>query len=449
MSRSESPEDLRREIAALVTRYHDVAHASRPFVPGESPVPVSGKVFDAGELRLLVDAGLDFWLTTGRFAAEFETRFAGIMGARRALLCNSGSSANLLAMSALTSPALGTRALQPGDEVLTCASGFPTTVNPIYQNGLVPVYVDVDPATYNVDTAQLADAVGPRTRAVALAHTLGNPFDVAAVQQLCDEHGLWLIEDTCDAVGASYAGLPVGSFGQLGTVSFYPAHHVTMGEGGCVLVNDPKLERIVASFRDWGRDCWCEPGAENTCGRRFGWQLGELPCGYDHKYAYSHLGYNLKLTDMQAAVGVAQLDKLPGFVAARRRNWQYLHDGLADLDALDLALATPGSEPSWFGFALAVHPGADFERRDLVDHLEANGIATRLVFGGNLLRQPAYVGRSHRVAGSLDHADRVAEASLWVGCYPGLGTEMLDWTIATIRAFVAAPVRATGGRGAR
>jgi CDP-6-deoxy-D-xylo-4-hexulose-3-dehydrase len=446
---SETADSLRREIAELVTRYHDVAHAARPFVPGATPVPVSGKVFDADELRLLVDAGLDFWLTTGRFAAEFETRFAGTMGARRALLCNSGSSANLLAVSALTSPALGARALQPGDEVLTCASGFPTTVNPIYQNNLVPVYVDVDPATYNVDTARLVEAVGPRTRAVALAHTLGNPFDIAAVQRLCDEHGLWLIEDTCDAVGATFAGLPVGSFGQLGTVSFYPAHHVTMGEGGCVLVNDPKLERIVASFRDWGRDCWCDPGAENTCGRRFGWQLGELPCGYDHKYAYSHLGYNLKLTDMQAAVGVAQLGKLPRFVEARRRNWQHLHDGLADLDALDLAAATPGSEPSWFGFALAVRPGAGFERRDLVDHLEANGIATRLVFGGNLVRQPAYLGRPHRVAGRLDHADRVAEDALWVGCYPGLSTEMLDWTIATIRAFVASPVRAMRGRGAR
>jgi CDP-6-deoxy-D-xylo-4-hexulose-3-dehydrase len=445
---NEPADALRREIAALVTRYHEVAHAPRAFLPGVTPVPVSGKVFDAQELRLLVDAGLDFWLTTGRFAAEFESRFAAVMGARRALLCNSGSSANLLALSALTSPALGERALRPGDEVLTCASGFPTTVNPIYQNGLVPVYVDVDPATLNVDTDGLAAAVGPRTRAIALAHTLGNPFDVAAVQQLCEEHDLWLVEDTCDAVGATFAGLPVGSFGPLGTVSFYPAHHVTMGEGGCVLVNDPKLERIVESFRDWGRDCWCEPGAANTCGRRFGWQLGELPYGYDHKYVYSHLGYNLKLTDMQAAVGVAQLDKLAGFVAARRRNWEYLHERLADLDALTLTVATPGSEPSWFGFAFSVHPDAGFERRDLVDHLESRQIATRLLFGGNLVRQPAYAGRPHRIAGSLDRADEVARAAMWVGCYPGLTTEMLDWIVESVRAFVAAPVRAARGRRA-
>ena len=312
-------------------------------------------------------------------------------------LCNSGSSANLLAISALTSPLLGERALQPGDEVITCASGFPTTVNPIYQNDLVPVFVDVDLATYNVDPSRLAEAVGPRTRAVVLAHTLGNPFDVAAVQALCEQHDLWLVEDTCDAVGATYAGRPVGSFGQVGSVSFYPAHHVTMGEGGCVLINDPRLERIVESFRDWGRDCWCAPGAENTCGRRFGWQLGELPYGYDHKYVYSHLGYNLKLTDMQAAVGVAQLDKLGGFVDARRRNWQYLHDGLAGVDELRFAEPTPNSEPSWFGFTLAVRPGAGFDRYDLVEHLEGHNIATRLIFGGNLVRQPAYLNRPSRV----------------------------------------------------
>jgi CDP-6-deoxy-D-xylo-4-hexulose-3-dehydrase len=435
-------EALRREIAALVTRYHEVAFAPRPFVAGVSPVPVSGKVFDAAELRLLVDASLDFWLTTGRFAAEFESRFADVMGSGRALLCNSGSSANLLALSALTSPELGDRALRPGDEVVTCASGFPTTVNPIYQNGLVPVFVDVDPKTYNVDPALLADAVGPRTRAVALAHTLGNPFDLAAVMKICADHDLWLVEDTCDAVGATFGGRPVGSFGELATVSFYPAHHITMGEGGCVLVNEPKLERIVESFRDWGRDCWCAPGAENTCGRRFGWKLGELPYGYDHKYVYSHLGYNLKLTDMQAAVGVAQLDKLAGFVATRRRNWQHLHDGLADVDALQLAEATPGSEPSWFGFAMSVRPDAGFDRYDLVAHLESRQIATRLIFGGNLIRQPAYLDRPRRVVGSLEHADLVARAALWIGCHPALTTEMLDSVIDTIRAFVAAPVKA-------
>jgi CDP-4-dehydro-6-deoxyglucose reductase, E1 len=435
-------DELRREIAALVARYHDLAFAPRPFLPGVSPVPVSGKVFDDAEMRLLVDASLDFWLTTGRFAEDFERRFAEVMQAGKALLCNSGSSANLLALSALTSPLLEDRALRPGDEVITCASGFPTTVNPIYQNGLVPVFVDVDPVTLNIDPSQLEEAVGPRTRAVAVAHTLGNPFDLGAVQALCEQHGLWLVEDTCDAVGATYAGRPVGSFGQLATVSFYPAHHVTMGEGGCVLVNEAKLERIVESFRDWGRDCWCAPGAENTCGRRFGWQLGELPYGYDHKYVYSHLGYNLKLTDMQAAVGVAQLDKLPGFVATRRRNWQHLHAGLADVEQLSLVAPTPDSEPSWFGFAFAVRPDAGFDRYDLVTHLESRNIATRLVFGGNLIRQPAYLNLPRRIVGSLAEADRVARSALWIGCHPALDAPMLDYVIETIRAFVAAPVKA-------
>lgn len=433
---------LRREILDLVARYHTAAFPTRPFEPGVTPIPVSGKVFDATEMQHLVDASLDFWLTTGRFAEEFEPRFADAMGAGAARLCNSGSSANLLALSALTSPQLGDQALQPGDEVITCAAGFPTTVNPIHQNGLVPVYVDVDPATHNADPEALAAAVGPRTRAIMLAHTLGNPFDLDTVTRLCREHGLWLVEDTCDAVGARYGGQPVGSFGSLATVSFYPAHHITMGEGGCVLVNEARLERIVESFRDWGRDCWCAPGNENTCGRRFGWQLGELPYGYDHKYIYSHVGYNLKLTDMQAAVGLAQLDKLGEFIAARRANWQRLHDGLADLDALALTRATPGSEPSWFGFALSVEPGAGFDRFDLVNHLESRKIATRLLFGGNLLRQPAYAGRPHRRVGSLEQADAAAERTLWLGCYPGLTNEMLDYVIETVRDFVAHPVRA-------
>lgn len=431
---------LRRQIAELVVQYHDVAFASRPFMPGVSSVPVSGKVFDAAEMTHLVDSALDFWLTTGRFAAEFEERFAKVMGVPAARLCNSGSSANLLALSALTSPVLGDRALQPGDEVITAASGFPTTVNPIYQNGLVPVFVDVVPGTYDADPEQLAAAVGPRTRAIMMAHTLGNPFDLGVVTDLCDRHDLWLVEDSCDAVGATYSGKPVGSFAPLATVSFYPAHHLTMGEGGCVLVSDPQLERLVESFRDWGRDCWCAPGAENTCGRRFGWQLGELPFGYDHKYVYSHLGYNLKLTDMQAAVGVAQLDKLSGFIETRRRNWQRLHDGLQGVDELLLPFATPGSEPSWFGFALAVQPGAGFERFDLIAHLESRQIATRLLFGGNLLRQPAYLGRPHRTIGPLPNADFVAQAAFWVGCHPALSDKMLDFVIETIRDFVRSPV---------
>ncbi len=439
---TEDPAELRRAILDLVGRYHAAAFPERPFEPGVTPIPVSGKVFDAAEMTHLTDASLDFWLTTGRFAAEFEPRFASVMGAGAARLCNSGSSANLLALSALTSPQLGERALRPGDEVITCAAGFPTTVTPIYQNGLVPVFVDVDPATHNADPEGLAAAVGPRTRAIMLAHTLGNPFDLDTVTRLCAEHDLWLIEDSCDAVGARYGGRPVGSFGALATVSFYPAHHITMGEGGCVLVNEARLERIVESFRDWGRDCWCAPGMQDTCGRRFGWQLGDLPFGYDHKYIYSHLGYNLKLTDMQAAVGLAQLDKLPGFVAARRRSWQRLHDGLADLDALALARPTPGSEPSWFGFALTVHPDAGFDRFDLVAHLESRQIATRLLFGGNLLRQPAFVGRPHRRVGALTQADAVAERALWIGCYPGLTDPMLDYMVETVRDFVAHPVRA-------
>lgn len=433
-------EALRAEIQILVARYHDAAFAPTPFVPGETSVPVSGKVFDGSELSMLVDASLDFWLTTGRFADAFEPRFATVMGAGAARLCNSGSSANLLAVAALTSSILGDEALQPGDEVITCASGFPTTVTPLYQHGLVPVYVDVDSATLNIDVTQLEAAVSPRTRAVMVAHTLGNPFDLDAVRTLCDRHDLWLIEDCCDAVGSTYQGQPLGSFGALATTSFYPAHHITMGEGGCVLVNQPRLERIVESFRDWGRDCWCAPGAENTCGRRFGWQLGELPYGYDHKYIYSHLGYNLKLTDMQAAVGLAQLDKLDGFIADRRHNWQRLHDGLADLDALDIVTATPGGDPSWFGFPLLVNPDAPFARYDLVEHLEAHKIATRLVFGGNLLRQPAFAGREHRRVGALPHADAVAERGLWLGCYPGLSSPMIDYVIEIVRAFVAAPV---------
>ncbi len=433
-------EALRAEIQILVARYHDAAFAPTPFVPGETSVPVSGKVFDGSELSMLVDASLDFWLTTGRFADAFEPRFATVMGAGAARLCNSGSSANLLAVAALTSSILGDEALQPGDEVITCASGFPTTVTPLYQHGLVPVYVDVDSATLNIDVTQLEAAVSPRTRAVMVAHTLGNPFDLDAVRTLCDRHDLWLIEDCCDAVGSTYQGQPLGSFGALATTSFYPAHHITMGEGGCVLVNQPRLERIVESFRDWGRDCWCAPGAENTCGRRFGWQLGELPYGYDHKYTYSHLGYNLKLTDMQAAVGLAQLDKLDGFIADRRHNWQRLHDGLADLDALDIVTATPGGDPSWFGFPLLVNPDAPFARYDLVEHLEAHKIATRLVFGGNLLRQPAFAGREHRRVGALPHADAVAERGLWLGCYPGLSSPMIDYVIEIVRAFVAAPV---------
>ena len=434
---SNTPEALRAEILGLVERYHAVAFPDRPFEPGVTPVPVSGKVFDADDMQSLVDSSLDFWLTTGRFAKQFEERFAARMGVRHALLCNSGSSANLLAMTALTSPRLKDRRLVPGDEVITAAVGFPTTVNPIIQNSLVPVFVDVDLGTYDANIDQIEAAIGPRTKAIFMAHTLGNPFDLPRVMEIAERHGLWVIEDTCDAVGAMFDDKPVGSFGDLATTSFYPAHHITMGEGGCVLTNNPILEKIVESLRDWGRDCWCPPGCDNTCGRRFDWQLGGLPYGYDHKYTYSHIGYNLKMTDMQAAVGVSQLQKLDSFIETRNQNWQTLRTGLADLsDVLLLPEPTPGSTPSWFGFALMVRDDAPFSRHDLVTHLESQGIGTRLMFGGNLLQQPAYADVQARVVGDLPNAQRVTEGAFWIGVYPGLDDERLDWMMRSLGQLV-------------
>ncbi len=428
---------LRAEILQLVAEYYKEAFAPVPFQPGVTPVPVSGRVFDDAEIKHLVEAALDFWLTTGRFAAQFEREFARFFGLRHAMLVNSGSSANLLALSCLTSPKLGDRALRPGDEVITVAAGFPTTVNPIFQNQLVPVFVDVHIPTYNIDADQLEAALSDRTRAIMLAHTLGNPFDVQRVVDFARRHQLWLIEDCCDAVGATYQGKKVGTFGDLATVSFYPAHHITMGEGGCVLTDNSKLKTLVESFRDWGRDCWCEPGKDNTCGKRFGWQLGELPEGYDHKYTYSHIGYNLKATDMQAAVGVAQLAKLPAFIEARRRNFQVLWQGLSDLaEFFILPQATPGSEPSWFGFPITVADDAPFTRNQLVQFLEARKIGTRLLFGGNLTRQPAYQGLRHRVIESLENTDRVMHNTFWLGVYPGVSTAMLDFVIESIHEFV-------------
>ncbi len=435
---------LRAQILELVREYHSEAFAEPPFVPGETPIRCAGRVFDSSEVERLVESGLDFWLTTGRFAREFERRFADYVGLRHALLVNSGSSANLVALSSLTSPTLGERSLRPGDEVITVATGFPTTVNPILQNGLVPVFVDVQIPTYNVDVSQLEAAVSGRTRAVMIAHTLGNPFDCGAVEAFCREHDLRLIEDCCDAVGSTWEGRHVGTFGDLATVSFYPAHHLTMGEGGCVLTDSGRLKVSAESFRDWGRDCWCDPGAENTCGKRFGHQQGDLPHGYDHKYIYSHLGYNLKLTDMQAAVGVAQLDKLEGFVAARRRNFSILLEGMRDLEeVLVLPEATPGSEPSWFGFPLAIRPGSGVRRAEVLRVLEERRIATRLLFGGNLLRQPAYARAPHRAAGSLERADFVMDNVFWVGVYPGLSDEMLTYMVEGIHDAVATAMAAT------
>jgi CDP-6-deoxy-D-xylo-4-hexulose-3-dehydrase len=430
--------DLRARILDLVGEYYGEAFAPPEFIPGVSPVPVAGRVFDADELRSLVDSSLDFWLTAGRFAETFEREFARWIGIRECVLVNSGSSANLLALSALTSPKLGDRRLVPGDEVITVAAGFPTTVNPIFQNELVPVFVDVTAPTYNIDVTQLDGALSSRTKAIMLAHTLGNPFDLGAVTEFARKHGLWLIEDCCDAVGATYRGQKVGTFGAFATTSFYPAHHITMGEGGAVLTALPMLRTLLESFRDWGRDCWCLPGKDNTCGKRFDWQLGELPHGFDHKYTYSHVGYNLKATDMQAAVGVAQLKKLDGFVEARRRNFAALGEGLRGMEEFFiLPEATACSEPSWFGFPIAVREGAPFTRNQVTRYLEDRKIATRLLFGGNLVRQPAYQGREYRVVGDLRNADFVMNQVFWIGVYPGIQPAMLEYMLESLHGVAA------------
>lgn len=432
-----APQEIRKQILALSSEYYKANWPQRPFIPGETPVPVSGKDFDEDDLVHLVDASLDFWLTTGRYAKQFEHEFAKFFGLNHCLLTNSGSSANLLAIASLTAQELGERRLSPEDEVLTVATGFPTTVNPIIQNQLVPVFLDVDVPTYNIDVTHLEEAITEKTKAIILAHTLGNPFNLDTVTEVAREHHLWLIEDICDAVGAEYRGQKVGTFGDLATVSFYPAHHITMGEGGAVLVNSPLLKKLVLSFRDWGRDCWCEPGKDNTCGKRFDWQLGDLPYGYDHKYIYSRIGYNLKLTDMQAAVGVAQLRKLPAFIEKRRENFQYLYDGLKDLqEYFILPEATPNSSPSWFGFPLAVRPGAPFTRNDVVQYLNSHKIGTRLLFGGNLVRQPAYQGVQYRIVGDLVNSDFVMNQVFWVGVYPGLAKPMLDYVIKELHGSV-------------
>jgi CDP-6-deoxy-D-xylo-4-hexulose-3-dehydrase len=430
---SSRSDELREQNLALVREYHAEAFPEPEFVPGETPVRYAGRVFDDEEIARLTEATLEFWLTSGRFTRQFEKGLARYVGRRHALLVNSGSSANLLALSALTSDTLKGH-LKPGDEVITAACGFPTTVNPILQNGLVPVFVDVHVPTYNVDVAQLEEAITERTRAIMIAHTLGNPFDLDAVTALAERHGLWLIEDCCDALGSTYRGRNVGTFGDVATVSFYPAHHITTGEGGAVITNRGVIKVALESFRDWGRACWCEPGEENTCGKRFGWQLGELPFGYDHKYIYTHVGYNLKATDMQAAVGVAQLEKLPGFVEARKRNFRTLHEGLADLqDVYVLPEATEGSDPSWFGFPLAVRPEAPVTRNEVVASLDARRIATRQLFGANLTRQPAYVDRPHRSVGDLRNSDYVMENVFWIGVYPGLTPPQLDYMIDSLR----------------
>jgi CDP-6-deoxy-D-xylo-4-hexulose-3-dehydrase len=424
---------LREQIHELTAAYFAEAFPQKEFIPGRSAVPVSGKVIDSGDISAVVDSALDAWFTTGRFAKEFETKLARFVGVRSASLVNSGSSANLVAVSALTSPKLGARQLKPGDEVITVAAGFPTTVNPILQNRLVPVFVDVALPTYEIDVSQLEAARSGKTKAIVIAHTLGNAFDLDAVADFARKHNLWLIEDCCDALGSTYRGRKVGTFGDIATVSFYPAHHITTGEGGAVLTDKPALQVLIESFRDWGRDCWCEPGKDNTCGKRFDWQLGTLPCGYDHKYTYSHVGYNLKATDMQAALGVSQIAKLPDFIERRKENFAYLRKALGPLEEfLILPEATPHSDPSWFGFAIGVREGSPVKRDELTRALEANKIGTRLLFGGNLACQPAYQGCDFRVVGQLPNTNFVMNNVFWVGVYPGLTTAMLDFIATTM-----------------
>lgn len=433
---SERSEQLRQQILKLTAEFHAEAFGRREFVPGTTNVPVSGKVIDAADMSAVVDSALDGWFTTGRWAKEFERKLARFVGVRSASLVNSGSSANLVALSALTSPKLGERQLKPGHEVITVAAGFPTTVNPIFQNRLVPVFLDVTLPTYEIDVTRLEAARSEKTRAVMIAHTLGNVFHLDAVTAFCKKYNLWLIEDCCDALGSTYKGRKVGTFGDIATVSFYPAHHITMGEGGAVMTNTPALQVLIDSFRDWGRDCWCEPGMDNTCGKRFEWQLGTLPCGYDHKYTYSHVGYNLKATDMQAALGVSQIAKLPEFIARRRENFAYLKEKLQPLEeVLQLPVAGENSDPSWFGFPIGVKAGAPFTRDQMTRALEAKKIGTRLVFAGNLLRQPAYEGLEYRVVGDLKNTDYVMNSVFWIGVYPGLTTQMLDYIVATMTTF--------------
>lgn len=430
-------QQLRQQIAELVGRYAELQMAPKPFVAGQSSVPPAGKVIGAGELQAMTEAVLDGWLTTGRFNEAFEKRLGKYLGRRCVLTTNSGSSANLLAFSALTSPRLGDRAIKPGDEVIGVAAGFPTTVNPILQFGAVPVFVDVEMGTYNINPALIEAAIGPKTKAIMLAHTLGNPFDLGVIRALCDKYGLWLIEDCCDALGSTYQGRMVGTFGDIGTLSFYPAHHITMGEGGAVFTDSPLLKRIIESFRDWGRDCYCPPGEDNTCGKRFCWQLGSLPEGYDHKYTYSHLGYNLKITDMQAACALAQMDRVDDFVAARKRNFAWLGERLAGCaDKLILPQATRESDPSWFGYPITLRDGCGVKRVELLRYLDEQGVGTRLLFAGNLTRQPYMQGQQYRVAGELPVTDKIMNDTFWIGLWPGLSDDHLEHAARSLETFL-------------
>ena len=437
-----TPDELKKDILDRVEEYYRLVHqpkSSASFIPGKSRVNYAGRVFDEKEMVNLVDSSLEFWLTYGRWSKEFEKGLADYLGIRFALLVNSGSSANLLAFSTLTSPLLGDRRIKRGDEVITVAAGFPTTIAPIVQYGAVPVFVDVELESANIDVSRLELALSPKTKAVMLAHTLGNPFNIKAVKAFCEKHGLWLVEDNCDALGSKYDGKFTGTWGDIGTSSFYPPHHMTMGEGGAVYTDNPLLKKIALSIRDWGRDCWCESGVDNTCGCRFTRQFGKLPVGYDHKYVYSHFGYNLKATDMQAAIGCAQLAKFPLFVEKRKANYERLYAGLKDVGALSVFRPYRESDPSWFGFLMTVKPDAGFSRNDLAQHLETANIQTRNLFAGNILRHPCFEtlaeGVDYRVAGDLTNTDVIMNSSLWIGLYPGMGDDRLDYMVRVIREF--------------
>jgi CDP-6-deoxy-D-xylo-4-hexulose-3-dehydrase len=430
-------EKLRKQIAALVDQYAAIEFSPKVFEPGQTVVPPSGKVIGAEELKNMVDASLDGWLTTGRFNEQFEMKLAEFIGVKHAITVNSGSSANLVAFSTLTSPKLGNRAIQQGDEVIGVAAGFPTTVNPIIQFGAVPVFVDVDLLTHNIDASKIEAAISSKTKAIMLAHSLGNPFNLDVVTALCKKYNLWLVEDCCDALGTTYKGQMVGTFGDIGTLSFYPAHHITMGEGGAVFTNNSKLKQIAESFRDWGRDCYCPPGKDNTCGKRFCWKLGDLPEGYDHKYTYSHLGYNLKITDMQAACALAQLEKAPAFIQARKDNFRFLKKRLSSCEEfLQLPQVTEGSDPSWFGFPITVKAASPVSRLDLTTYLDQNKIGTRLLFAGNLTRQPYMANANYRVSGDLTNTDNVMNNTFWIGVQPALTQEMLEFVVQKIEAYL-------------
>ena len=428
--------ELKKQILGLVEQYSALQYAEKSFTAGTDVIPPSGKIIGAGELKNMVEASLDGWLTAGRFNEAFEQRLGSFLGAKHVLTTNSGSSANLLAFSALTSPQLGERAIKSGDEVISVAAGFPTTVNPILQYGAVPVFVDVHIPTYNIDPELIEAAISDKTKAIMLAHTLGNPYDLAKIVHIAKKYNLWLVEDCCDALGSTYDGKLVGSFGDIGTLSFYPAHHITMGEGGAVFTSNSDLKRIIESFRDWGRDCYCQPGKDNTCGKRFGWQLGTLPFGYDHKYTYSHLGYNLKISDMQAACALAQMDRLVGFIETRRRNFDFLKKRLKSCEEhLILPEATDNSDPSWFGFPITLRDQTTVNRVDLLQYLDQSKVGTRLLFAGNLTHQPYMIGKRYRVSGNLTNTDRVMNNTFWVGIYPDLAEIQLDYVAGKIETF--------------